>query len=174
MSSSSETLTLQRGERLQSGTVASEEGDADPTLLEARPASLGPPRMTERYESRGVLGEGGMGEVRLVHDLTIGREVAMKVLLPHRTRSSQRERFMREALIQGYLEHPGVVPVHDIGSLPSGEPYFTMKRVRGVTLSDVLEGLRTGDARVASRFSTRRLLGALSQACLAVDFAHGG
>ena len=177
--SSSETIPFEaRDTRSRvSGTFPSDESeayqdDADPTLLDRHPASIAAPSVTDRYEFRGVLGEGGMGEVRLVFDRSIGREVAMKVLLPHRSKDHQRERFMREALIQGYLEHPGVVPVHDVGTLPSGEPYFTMKRVRGVTLHEVLEGKRQGDERLMSRFGQRRLLHCLSQACLAVDFAH--
>jgi eukaryotic-like serine/threonine-protein kinase len=130
-------------------------------------------RLIDRYEFRSVLGEGGMGEIRLVYDNAIRREVAMKVLLPARqNQARQRARFFREANVQGMLDHPAVVPLYDMGSLPSGEPYFTMKLVRGMTLHDVLEGYRREDPRVTSRFTVRRVLSAFSTACRAIDHAH--
>ena len=151
---------------------SSAEHDDSPTLFDSR-RSLAPELIADRYESRSVLGEGGMGEVRLVWDRVVGREVAMKVLLPERAgKARARERFLREAHVQGYLDHPSIVPVHEVGTLPTGEPFFTMKRVRGVTLLEVLEGLRKSDPTYASRFNRRRLLGAFAKACLAVDYAH--
>jgi serine/threonine protein kinase len=154
--------------------LLSQTSEGDPTILQAvrgqltKKAQLG-----TRYEPRSVLGEGGMGEVRLVWDCAVEREVAMKVLLPSRmARPRALERFLREAHVQGLLDHPGVVPVHDIGTLPTGEPYFTMKRVRGLTMREVLEGWRRNDARITSRFARRRMLGAFAQACLAIDYAH--
>ena len=124
-----------------------------------------------RYAVRGKLGAGGMGEVRLVDDHQVGRSVALKVLLPGASPEAD-ARFVREARIQGQLEHPSVVPVYDLGVGPDERPYFTMRRVRGVTLEDVLTSLRAGDADTAARFPRRRLLGALLQVCLAVDFSH--
>lgn len=183
-SSSSETtrtdsdasaLGLRRSGAFESGSRSDETEEADPTILQARgfPAASRADAVLERYESRSVLGEGGMGEVRLVWDRTVGREVAMKVLLPARMdRPRAQERFLREAHVQGLLDHPSIVPVHDLGTLPTGEPYFTMKRVRGVTLHEVLEGWRRKDARLTSRFGRRRMLAAFAQACLAVDYAH--
>ncbi|MCB9603235.1 MAG: serine/threonine protein kinase [Sandaracinus sp.] len=127
----------------------------------------------ERYVGRGVLGEGGMGEVRLYQDLQIGRQVAMKVMLPGRaSEPSARARFLREAVIQGQLEHPSIVPVHEIGETASGDPYFTMKRIRGETLSDIVAAFRRGDTEAIGRYPERRLLTGFAQACLAVDFAH--
>lgn len=126
-----------------------------------------------RYQSRSILGEGGMGEVRLVWDRLIGREVAMKVLLPSRvTSSTSRLRFLREAHVQGILEHPSVVPVHDIGELPSGEPFFTMKRIRGQTLLEILDALRAREPSAEDRFHRSRLLSAFGEACRAVTYAH--
>jgi serine/threonine-protein kinase len=125
-----------------------------------------------RYEVRELLGEGGMGAVRLFKDKLIGREVAMKAIHPgHGSRSDLRMRFVREARVQGQLEHPSIVPVYDLSLRP--EPaFFTMKRVRGVTLEQVIAGVRAGDAEMVSRFSRRRLLTAYDSVCLAVDFAH--
>src|SRR4051812_33126866 len=98
--------------------------DADPTVS-GSPFSSGtsasqpeidpspPPSATEpRYAVRSVLGRGGMGEVRLCRDARIGRDVAVKVSL--NAGDGNRARFLREARIQGQLEHPAIVPVHDL------------------------------------------------------------
>jgi serine/threonine-protein kinase len=86
-----------------------------------------------RYDALELLGEGGMGEVRLCKDVLIGREVARKAIRPgHGSRSDLRRRFLREARVQGQLEHPAIVPVYDL-SLGPEPAFFTMKRVRGVT-----------------------------------------
>jgi serine/threonine-protein kinase len=140
---------------------------ADPApagpAFEARP-------FRDRYLPRRALGAGGMGEVRLYHDHAIGRDVALKVIRPHR--GATERRFVQEARIQGQLEHPAIVPVYDLGVDPDGALYFTMKNVRGQSLASVLDGLRAGDAELAARTSRRRLLTVLSQVCLAVHFGH--
>jgi serine/threonine-protein kinase len=126
-----------------------------------------------RYAVRSVLGRGGMGEVRLCADAWIGREVAMKIA--HQGRAEQphlRARFVREALVQGQLEHPSIVPVYDLGTRPDGATFFTMKRVRGLTLAEVVHGLRHRDPAVVRAYSRRRLLTAMGSVCLAVSFAH--
>jgi hypothetical protein len=125
-----------------------------------------------RYTRRSALGEGGMGEVWLERDQRIGRDVAIKTLRAKSKVSDVAARFLREARVQGQLEHPSIVPVYDIGWNEAGEPFFTMKRVEGHTLLAILQGLERGDPETKQRFSQRRLLGALSQVCLALDFAH--
>ncbi len=126
-----------------------------------------------RYDTTKVLGEGGMGQVREVLDSALGRRVAMKVMHPEiaETLDGQR-RFLREARVQGQLEHPAVVPVYDLGVDAHGAPWFTMKQVRGVTLETVLTALAAGDPEVRARYPRRRLLTAFVQVCLAIDFAH--
>jgi eukaryotic-like serine/threonine-protein kinase len=127
----------------------------------------------ERYEWRKQLGVGSMGEVDLCRDKRIGREVARKVLLPnHLNDPVLRARFLRECRIQGQLEHPSIVPVYDLGVGDDGSTYFTMKCLRGLTLKQILKGLRDEDPDVVKKFSTRRLLTAFSAVCLTVDFAH--
>ncbi len=139
-------------------------------ITKAPPAPLAFP---ERYMARSVLGEGGMGVVRLYDDLQIGRAIAMKEMrAEHRAHPEAGARFLREARIQGQLEHPAIVPVYDIGVNTDGSVYFTMKRVRGTTLYDVLTALRTTPELSGGRFSRRRLLTAFGSVCLAVDFAH--
>jgi serine/threonine protein kinase len=125
-----------------------------------------------RYEVREKLGEGGMGEVHLVLDRRIGREVALKAVHPeHAKRPDLRARFVREARVQGQLEHPSIVPVYEM-SVEADAAYFTMRRVRGVTLEQVIEAVRTGEKDAGTRFSRRKLLTAFDNVCLAIDFAH--
>lgn len=127
----------------------------------------------KRYEDRGLLGTGGMGEVRVCRDRRIGRDVALKLAhagLPGE--DDLRMRFVREARVQGQLEHPSIVPVYDFGVTEHGDAYFTMKRVRGQTLEAILEGLRAGDAALAQKLTRRKLLTAFTSVCLSVDFAH--
>jgi serine/threonine-protein kinase len=127
-----------------------------------------------RYAQGELLGVGGMGEVRASLDRRIGREVAVKVL--HRGAATLgaegRRRFVREARVQGQLEHPSIVPVYDLEIDPGGETRLFMKRVRGVTLEAVLSALAAGDADTARRFPRRRLLTAFVSVCRAVDYAH--
>jgi serine/threonine-protein kinase len=134
---------------------------------------LGTGEFGSRYRVRQVLGQGGMGEVCLTSDVRIGREVATKFLHPaHAMRDDLRERFVREACLQGQLEHPSIVPVHDLGVAPDGRLFFTMKRVRGMTLQEIVNKLREGDKEAAAKFSRRKLLTAFSNICLTIAFAH--
>ena len=127
----------------------------------------------DRYEASSVLGEGGMGEVRLCRDARIGRDVAMKVIRGDRGGQAElRARFLREVRVQGQLEHPSIVPVYDLGVGGDGETYFTMKRVRGLTLADICDRLRMKDPAAIQQYSPRKLLAAFQSVCLAVEFAH--
>lgn len=129
--------------------------------------------VADRYERRELLGEGGMGSVWLSADLQIGRRVAMKVVRADMMQFDDAvTRFLREARVQGQLEHPAVVPVYDVGADDSGAAFFTMKRVRGVTLAEVIEGRAEGRPEILERFGQRRLLTDFGQVCLAVDYAH--
>jgi eukaryotic-like serine/threonine-protein kinase len=126
-----------------------------------------------RYAPLGVIGGGGMGEVRLYKDLRVGRDVAMKVIRPERaSRPDNARRFVREARVQGQLEHPAIVPVYDLGRGPDGAAYFTMKRVHGETLAGAVDALASGQPQARTRFTRHKLLTAFGRACLAVHFAH--
>ncbi|HEX5058809.1 MAG TPA: serine/threonine-protein kinase [Kofleriaceae bacterium] len=125
----------------------------------------------ERFDSIGLLGKGGMGEVRLMRDRRISRYVAYKVLRAGvENDPGYRARFLLEARVQGQLEHPAIVPVHDLGETAGGELYFAMKCVRGRTLRQAIDSLAAGVR--TPQYSRRRLLTAFSSVCLAVDFAH--
>ncbi|MBI4614651.1 MAG: hypothetical protein HY720_13655 [Planctomycetes bacterium] len=92
-----------------------------------------------RYPALGSLGRGGMGEVLLVRDPEIGRELAAKVILGGTLADRKAlEKFLVEAQVTGQLEHPNIVPVHELDIAPDGRLYFTMKRVRGKDLDKVL------------------------------------
>jgi eukaryotic-like serine/threonine-protein kinase len=126
-----------------------------------------------RYEIVEKIGEGGMGEVHLCADRRIGRDVAIKVVRSTRaSRPDVRRRFLREARVQGQLEHPSIVPVYDLAHDPNGRIYFTMRRVRGATLEAVLDRLRTGDLEARAVYTRHKLLSAFGSVCLAVHFAH--
>lgn len=147
--------------------------DALPTDLPGFVNLLGVPSFEARYEAHELLGKGGMGEVRLYLDRRIGRDVAHKTLRKDvRKTSMGLERFVREARVQGQLEHPAVLPVYDLGVDPEGHVFFTMKRVRGTPLDAVLDAIADGDEEARALHSRRRLLTAFVQVCRAIDFAH--
>ena len=92
------------------------------------------PEAGERYEVLDRVGEGGMGAVWRAHDRLLDREVAIKVLAPHLDGAEAAERLRREARILARLEHPGIVPVYDAGTLEDGRTWYAMKLVRGMPL----------------------------------------
>ncbi len=115
------------------------------------------------YEMRELLGRGGMGDVVLARDQAIGRDVAIKQL---RKDGSEDDvaRFLREARIQARLEHPAILPVHQIGRDATGQPYFTMKRLTGTTFAQLLAS--------PTPLPRQRLLRIFAEACSAIEFAH--
>jgi serine/threonine protein kinase len=98
----------------------------------------------------------------VAHDRELNREVALKVLRAPFTGAGERDRLVREARILAALEHPGIVPVHDVGTLPDGRLFYVMKRVRGERFDEFVRGKRT----------RAELLRAFLQVCDAVAFAH--
>lgn len=130
----------------------------------------------ERYEIGEVLGEGGMGEVHRCHDRLASRDVALKVIRSSGDIEDVEQRFLREARVQATLAHPAIVPVYNVDKDLAGRTYFTMKRVEGDSLSDVLERARDRRDHEALpgslSLSRHRLLAAFLRVCLAVDYAH--
>jgi serine/threonine-protein kinase len=127
----------------------------------------------EKYGLVGPIGQGGMGEVLLVQDHDLRRDVAMKVLRPeYAEHAAMKRKFVAEAQATSQLEHPGIPPVHDIGITPDGKVYFTMKIVRGRTLSDVLKDLFLGRKETKAEYTVHKLMTVMERICEAVHFAH--
>jgi serine/threonine-protein kinase len=144
---------------------------AGPITLDGQPVDAPLDPTEPRYVLGALLGKGGMGEIRLAHDSRVDRDVAVKLLRSDTQRAGDATvRFLREARVQGRLDHPAVVPVHDLGVDARGTPFFAMKRLTGTTLADVLDGLDDPDAR--ARWPRRLLLDRLVDVCLAIEFAH--
>ena len=159
-----------RGHDPEGATVPTEPTE-EPAVDVARGAAREGEGLDARYEDLRLLGRGGMGEVRLCRDRRFGRDVAVKVLRRGRAAAP----FLREAVIQGQLEHPAIVPVYDLGARGAGDVYFAMKRVRGVTLRDVIADERASIAAgLVPQRSRRALLSALSHVCHdRSTYAHG-
>src|SRR5689334_5776406 len=124
----------------------------------------------DRIEER--IGRGGMGEVLSARDQQIGRLVAIKRLRSPDAPLDIISRFMREARIQGRLDHPAIPPVHELWCDERGQPFFAMKQLSGITLSEVLVRLARGDEEAKRRFTRQHLLRAFVDVCLAIEFAH--
>jgi WD40 repeat protein/serine/threonine protein kinase len=140
------------------------------------PAEPGRPSPA-RYRILGRLAQGGMGVIYRVWDESLRRLLAMKIIrgqeqLPSSGLSSVDPqllaRFLREAEITGQLDHPGVVPVHEIGTDAHGRVYFTMRLVQGDSLSTVLDRVAKGDAD----WTQTRVLDVLIKVCETLAFAH--
>jgi serine/threonine-protein kinase len=130
------------------------------------------PTKGPRYERVRTLGAGGMGEVALVEDRDIGRSVAMKRLLPVSNGAGALARFVDEVRIVGKLEHPNIVPIHDVGVDDKGEYFFVMKYVEGETLEEILERLRTGDPLAHRMYDFARRVEIFVGVLRALQYAH--
>jgi hypothetical protein len=128
---------------------------SEPALDRLSAMFQGPDVSGTRYTLISVLGRGGMGVVYLAHDSVLDREVALKIV-------ERPEDQANEARILARLEHPGIVPVHDVGELPDGRLFYAMKRVRGDRL----------DRWMAERRDLPECLGVFLRVCDAVAFAH--
>ena len=166
----------------RSGDLAESAPSIAPTVASAgggraMPASSAP-ALPDRYLDEGLLGVGGMGEVRQVRDTWLNRSVALKILHEELARGEEAvARFLEEAQVTAQLGHPGVVPVHDVGRLPDGRLYFTMKVVRGRTLHEVIRALHAASGpetwgSTEEGWTLRRLLDAFHRACEAIAYAH--
>ena len=139
---------------------------AEPVRLDGD-APLGRVADRGRYSLHGEIARGGMGVVIRARDAELGRELAFKVLLEqHRARPEVIRRFVEEAQIGGQLQHPGIVPVYDLGTLEDRRPFFAMKLVRGCTLAALL-GERSDPSEDLPRF-----LGIFELVGQTVAYAH--
>jgi len=175
--------------------VHSESGwgpSEDQTILaDQLPHGLPPqilPETIGRYTRGSEYARGGIGRILLVHDEQIGRDVILKELLPEhissptdstlsqmptgaspkspmRKSASMMARFLQEAKITGQLEHPSIVPVYELGTRKDGQLYYTMKLVRGDTLSVAIKDCKSLQDRLA-------LLRSFLDVCQAMAYAH--
>jgi serine/threonine-protein kinase len=129
----------------------------------------------DHYTLVDVHATGGLGRVWLARDGDLGREVALKELrAEHAHQAASQAWFLKEARITGQLEHPGIVPVYELGRRPEdGQPFYTMRFVRGRTLSEAVEAFH--HQRVTERAGPLELLGLLNAfvgVCNTVAYAH--
>jgi len=116
---------------------------------------------------------GGMGKIMIAVDRDLRRRVAMKVLLPGSGASrAQLERFLEEAQATGQLEHPNIVPIHEIGIDRNGRPFFTMKLVKGISLKEVIDELWKKRPSFTKKYTPVKLLQIFLQVCNGMSFAH--
>ncbi|MCO6458048.1 MAG: serine/threonine protein kinase [Pirellulaceae bacterium] len=141
-------------------TTAAAGSVADTTPYVAVPPADAP--TIPGYEITGLIAKGGMGRVYAARDLTLAREVAIKTLLP----GANAERFVTEARITARLPHPGIPPVHALGTLAEGTPYLAMKLIRGQTLAELLEQRGSPDEKLPGQVQV------FEQIAQAVGFAH--
>src|SRR5262249_10149959 len=129
----------------------------------------------QRYVLTRLHAQGGIGRVWLAHDAGLGRDVALKELLPERTGNAVvAARFLPEGQITGQLEHPGIVPIYDLSwHATDNQPFYTMRYVKGQTLREASlayhEKRRAGQA---GALDLRRLLNAFVGVCNALAYAH--
>jgi tetratricopeptide (TPR) repeat protein len=150
--------------RLRETEITTSNGaTVEPVVLPAREPADRP----DRYVLLGEIGRGGMGAVLRGRDVDLGRELAVKVLLEsHKDKPELVRRFVEEARIGGQLQHPGVVPVYELGTFADQRPFFTMELVRGRTLADLLR------ARGSPRDDLPRYLAAFEAVCQTMAYAH--
>ncbi len=134
---------------------------SDRTVARLREVAQQPDLTGTPYTIVREIGRGGMSVVYEATDARLGRNVALKVLAIELTSSEAAERMRREAKTIAGLEHPGIVPIHDIGELPDGRVFYAMKLVRGATLSEWARGRSEAD-----------LLRTFLRICDTLAFAH--
>lgn len=128
-----------------------------------------------RYQLRRVHAMGGLGRVWQAWDAELGRDVAIKELRPDRSADPQmRARFLREAAIAGQLEHPGIVPIHELVEWPdSSRPFYSMRFVQGRTLGELAREFHS--LRLEGKTSCRSFLSLVNvyvSVCKTIAYAH--
>ena len=135
---------------------------SDKTIDHLRNVSKLPDLSQTKYRCVQKIARGGMGSVYLAEDSQLKRKVALKVLDTPDPDGSLAARMMQEARVIALLEHPSIVPIHDVGTLPDGRVFYTMKFVKGWRL----------DEQVSRASSLTSSLGVFQKICEAVAFAH--
>ncbi len=119
------------------------------------------------------IAQGGMGAILEASDCKLGRTIAVKVMLSEAGCSEeQKQRFIQEAAVLGRLEHPNIVPIHDLGRDAEGQLFYTMKLVKGRTLQQILDDLRREKREALDHYTLDRRLTIFRKVCDALAFAH--
>ena len=126
--------------------------------------------LPEKYVNSCILGIGGMKEVLICTDRESLRRVA--VAIPRVNDPEENRKFLEEARLTARLEHPNIIPVHEVGTTSEGKPYFVMKLASGLTLSKIIKKLREQDPEFLKRYTLNVLLDIFLKICKAVEFAH--
>jgi serine/threonine protein kinase len=124
-----------------------------------------------RYVVESELARGGMGAVMRAVDCDIRREVAVKYLLDQ-SDAKKKLRFVEEAQITGQLEHPNIVPIHELGVDAQKRIFFSMKMVKGRSLADILRALANEPYNAEREYSQGKLLNIFVNVCNALAYAH--
>jgi serine/threonine-protein kinase len=125
-----------------------------------------------RYQETRRLGEGGVGEVVMARDNDIERHVAVKRLRPELQGTTALARFVEEIRVVGQLEHPSIVPIHDVGLDERGQFYFVMKYVNGETLEHIIQKLAENDPVYHARYPFGRRVEIFIAILEAMAYAH--
>lgn len=126
--------------------------------------------LPEKYLNSCILGVGGMKEVLVCTDKESRRRVA--IAIPRMEDPEEYKKFLEEARLTARLEHPNIIPVHEVGTTTDGKPYFVMKLASGLTLAKIIRKLREQDKEFLERFTLNALLEIFQKICKAVAFAH--
>jgi len=126
-----------------------------------------------KYRSFEKLAEGGSASIETAFDNNLGRRVAIKRLHPHlQGKEVADRRFLREARVTAMIQHPGTVPVYEVGRDTEGQLYFSMKHLEGRDLRAILIDLVARDEEALDSFPLQRLIGIILQVCQTVAYAH--
>jgi len=146
---------------------ADSETEPGPVIRPSSPEIPDPADRSARLQLFGEIARGGMGAVFKGRDSDLGRDLAVKILLEaHRDKPDMIRRFIEEAQIAGQLQHPGIVPIYELGAFGDRRPYFAMKLVKGQTLAEILAKRRT------SSDGLPRFLSIFESICQTMAYAH--
>jgi serine/threonine protein kinase len=127
----------------------------------------------DRYSVNKKLNQGGMKAIWEVDDHRTARKVAMALIQDSKIASEDDiDSFLYEARLTANLQHPNIIPIYDIALDENGNPYFTMKSLKGETLGEIIAQLRNNNAEYVKRYTRTRLLSIFLKVCNAIDYAH--
>jgi len=156
------------GRSLDGGVELDKSSDSGSTASKVLTAEQG-----RKYKLGQVVASGGMGAILDAKDVNLRRSVAMKVMLdPEKASDEQLLRFIEEAQVTSQLQHPSIVPIYELGVDASGNVFYTMKFVQGVTLKDILNKIKEDDKKTIETYPLTHLLNIFQRVCDAIAFAH--